>query len=371
MNKGDVHRSNGIYFLLDAGRRRYQQRCHDPECCNFRSYWFPLPPLPETPQALMERTEALKDKAESTVKIDSSLEAASARIQWLEVEICWLNAKLAVKEAIISSQQARGGDHENEKDASKGPNPLPSPDPSTECSAWAALLPQQIRNAMAQPASDLGPHSWLHESHVHALLWRSYWKAMNAIGYIPRVNFLAPEQAAMLADRGAHLDDEDGLREVAYAALADGSFDFASSDAALVLLNTSGGSAIVDDGKHWSLLVYRVAGERRAGQPFSLSADHYDSSHGRINTARAQAFNDAARKASKSGILPALRFPTSVTDCACASQRDGHSCGCFAGDAFAQAAILNTSAPSGPYDPSEAREALRQLRLHLLAFVVR
>ena len=64
------------------------------------------------------------------------------------------------------------------------------------------------------------------------MLSRSYWKAMNALGDVPGVNFLAPEQAAMLADRGAHLGDEDGLREVAYAALA--------------------------DGKHWSLLVYPV-----------------------------------------------------------------------------------------------------------------
>ena len=131
----------------------------------------------------------------------------------------------------------------------------------------------------------------------------------------------------------------------------------------MVPLNT-GNAGVSDSGKHWYLLVYRADGERKDGEPIRLSAEHFDSSPGRMNSARAKIFNKVVARASKLGILPGLSFPGEVAKSACTVQEDGHSCGCIAGDAYACAAFMRSNA-NAPYTASEARESLRRLRKHL------
>jgi DNA-directed primase/polymerase protein len=42
-NIGRAHSSNNVYFVVDLRAGQLAQKCHDPDCCGFRSAWVPLP----------------------------------------------------------------------------------------------------------------------------------------------------------------------------------------------------------------------------------------------------------------------------------------------------------------------------------------
>lgn len=44
LNKNRQHKSNHIYFIVDLWRGVFFQKCHDADCVNFLSQWFPVPP---------------------------------------------------------------------------------------------------------------------------------------------------------------------------------------------------------------------------------------------------------------------------------------------------------------------------------------